>query len=168
MKIHVLPNTIAFEGVLDEGVAIEKLEAPLMKLKKEKNAQAVAVDFSKVSYANSAGIVVWLKAIYGAGVAIKYVNAPVWLVNQFNMIRGYFENGSFVESILAPYYAPKTQDSRNFTLKIGQDVPVLEDYSGFKLSNRVDDGKSYEIDFDPEQFFSFVAENFKTFKEKLK
>lgn len=168
MKAQLLPNTLAFEGILDEETKIGDLIAAFNQLKKSGIKPPVNLDFSKVNYANSAGIVIWLKFSHEAAIPFKYVNAPVWLVNQFNMIRDYFENGSFVETIDAPYFAPKTQDSRVFTLRIGKDVPLKDDYNGFTLPNRSADGKNYEIDFSPERYFSFISENLELFKEKIK
>ncbi|MGZ3722000.1 MAG: hypothetical protein ACXVA9_03655 [Bdellovibrionales bacterium] len=168
MKAHVLPNTLVFDGILDEETSMDELIGAFEKLKKAGITPPVSLDFSKVTYANSAGIVVWLKFSRHAATAFKYVNAPVWLVNQFNMINNYFEGGSFVQSLQVPYYAPKTQDSRVFTLELGKDIPLKENYTGLALPNRQFDGKLYEIDISPERYFHFISENFPKFKEMLK
>ena len=168
MNANILPNTLSFEGVLDEEVTLDQLLVYLGQLKSSGLTPPVNLDFSKVSYANSTGIVTWLKFTREAKLCFKYVNAPVWLVNQFNMVKGYFEFGSFVESMHVPYFAPKTQDSRVFNLTVGKDFPLLADYSNVTIPNRKADGRDYEIDFTPERYLSFISENLPNFKEKLK
>jgi ABC-type transporter Mla MlaB component len=168
MKSSVLPNTIIFEGVLDEETKMPELMAAYEKLKAAGVSPPVTLDFSQVTYANSTGIVVWLKFMQEVKTVFKYVNAPVWLVSQFNSIRGFLDHNSFVESFQAPYFAPKSQDSKAICLAIGKDVPVLKDYSEFNFANRAIQGKVYEIDFDPTQYLSFIADNFEAFKENIK
>ncbi len=168
MKAAVLPNTLAFDGILDEVSSFNHLVEAFEKLKQTGMKPPVNLDFSKVSYANSAGIVTWLKFTQAAKISFKYINAPIWLVNQFNMIRDYFQNGSYAESIEAPYFSPATQESRAFTLQLGKDIPLLNDYTNFVMPNRNVSGRVYEIDFSPELYFSFISENYSMFKELLK
>lgn len=168
MKVSTLPNTLVFSGILDEETSLDDLCASLKMIEASGAKGPICIDLSSVTYANSAGVVVWLKFAHQSQVPFKYVNAPVWLVNQFNTVRGYFDNGSFVETLNAPYFSPKSQDSRVFTLQLGKDIPILDDYSSFNVPNRVSDGKNYEIDFAPERYFSFISENFQTFKENIK
>lgn len=165
MKAQPLSNALVCEGILDEHSDSSEIEAAFKKIASN-GASSVDVDFSKVKYANSTGIVTWLKIAKHLGITIRYVNAPIWLVGQFNMIRDFFENGSYVESFAAPYYCPSTQESRALTLRMGKEVPVKTDYAQVKFPNVAVDGKTYEIDFSPERYFSFISENFKTFKEK--
>ena len=61
MKAAVLPNTLAFDGILDEVSSFNHLVEAFEKLKQTGIKPPVNLDFSKVSYANSAGIVTWLK-----------------------------------------------------------------------------------------------------------
>jgi len=168
MKVSVLPNTLMFEGILDEETVPGDLTAAHSKLTSAGISPPVTVDFSRVEYANSIGVVVWLKFTIESSLSFKYVNVPVWLVNQFNMIKGYFENGSFVETVQLPFFCPKTQESRAFTMQLGKEIPILADYSNLKLSMMRFDGKEYELDVNPERYFSFISENFELFKEKIK
>jgi hypothetical protein len=168
LKANVLPNTLLFEGILDEQTSEDHLRETLEKVKKAGIKPPLNLDFSKVTYANSAGVVIWLKFANKSGIAFKYINAPVWLVNQFNMISDYFVNQSFVETLSAPYFAPKSQDSIVFTLKVGKDIPILENYADFKMPNRAAEGKVYEIDFDPGRYFSFISENYQLFKTSVR
>jgi hypothetical protein len=168
MEIQGVGNTLMFDGIFDETVTQDDIHNAFNSLEEAKTKSPITVDFSKVPYANSSGVVVWLKAIHKIGQALRYVNAPIWLVNQFNILNGYFENGSYVESIHAPYFSKKTQDSKIFTLTLKKDVPILKDYADFEVPNRSDGDKTYECDFVPEQYFFFITENYAIFSEKLK
>jgi ABC-type transporter Mla MlaB component len=164
MRLNTLPNVILFEGVLDENTSLSELEASFLKMKSTSGGQPIALDFSKVLRANSSGILVWLRFLNKANYQFKYLNAPVWLVGQFNMISGHFRGGGFVESFQAPFFAPRTQASKNLTLVVGKDLPLQKDYSNFKIPNRAIDGENFEIDFDPDQYFHFLSENYEAFK----
>lgn len=168
MSVTVLPNTLVFEDVLDERVSVKELNDVHAKLTSGGFHPPIILDFSKVPYANSSGIVVWLRFLSEVKSEFKYVNTPIWLVNQFNMIDGHFVNESFVESFQAPFYAPATRDSEALTLVLGKDLPVLSDYGGFTFPNRIVDGKEFEIDFSPERYLSFISDNFEVFRRKIR
>lgn len=164
MRVNVLPNTMIFEGVLDENTSLTDIMDAFTKLKNAGAKAPITLDFSKVVRANSSGILIWLKFLKATNFQFKYVNAPVWLVGQFNMISGYFESGSFVESFQAPYFAPKSQASQHFKIIIGNEIKLQQAYSDSDLPKRVVNGEEYEIDFDPQQYFHFIVENYNNFK----
>lgn len=168
MRVSVLPNTLIFEGTLSEDSSPTELASALAKLEQLGIKDAVSLDFSKVSRANSAGIVIWLKFLKTLKHPVKYVNAPVWLVGQFNMIKGYFDNGGFVESFQAPIFCPANEYSKVVTFQVGKEVPILKSFDDFRLPNRMIDGQEYEMDFDPGQYLSFISENYEVFKDKIK
>jgi hypothetical protein len=167
MQMTILPNTMIFKGVLDEETTVGDFQSAFEKLKTLGITPPVSLDFSQVNYGNSVGLLGWLKFLAQTKNSFKYVNAPIWMINQFNTIKGYFENGSYVESVQAPYFCSKTQDSRSLTLVLGKDVPVLDNYTQYSAPNRSLDGKVFEVDFEPSQYFSFISENFKEFKAKI-
>lgn len=168
MKINILANALAFEGVLDEESSLKDLLAAFETVKANGFTPPLALSFAKVTRGNSAGIVTWLKFMKQIQTPVKYRDTPVWLVGQFNMIKGYFENSSYVESFQAPYYCENGQHSKVVTLVIGKDLPILDDYSRYVFPHLQIDGKEYEIDFDPAQFLSFIGENHASFRENLK
>ena len=168
MKIHVQANALAFDGVLDEETSLKDLLTAFEEVRSKGFKPPLVLSFAKVTRGNSAGIVTWLKFMKQIQTPVKYIDTPVWLVGQFNMIKGYFENSSYVESFQAPYYCEDGQHSKVLTLVIGKDLPVLDNYAGYQFSRQKIDGKDYEIDFDPQQFLSFISENHLSFKEKLK
>jgi ABC-type transporter Mla MlaB component len=163
MILNTLPNTMIFEGVLDENTLLSDLESALSKISGVSKGNYINVDLSKVHRANSSGILVWLKFLNRAGYRFKYINAPVWLVEQFNIISGYFAKGSVVESFQAPFYSPKSQKSINVNLMIGKDVPLLRDYRNYSVPSREFNGETYEADFAPAQYFNFLSLNYDNF-----
>lgn len=164
MKVVVLPDSLVFEGVLDEETLPADLSAALSKLVAAGSKATVKLDLSKVSYCNSAGIMVWIRFLRASNMKFQYINAPIWLINQFNMIGEVLINGSFVSSFQAPYFCTETQESRSLTLELGKDLPVMQDYSSYTATNRIIEGKEYEPDYNPPRYFHFIAENFAQFK----
>lgn len=164
MKINVLQNSLIFEGLLDEETSIADLLMAHGKLMAADSKPPIAADFSKVLYGNSAGIVIWIRYMREVKIAFNYVNTPIWLVGQINMIRDFLANGSFVSSFQAPFFAPSSQESRAFTLQVGKDIPMLKDYSEFRVPTRAFQGKDYESDFVPQRYLAFIAENYEHFK----
>ena len=157
MKFHILPGTLVFEGVLDETCVLDDFLKVFEDFKSQGHNGEVKVDLSKVKRANSTGIVVWLKFLQSIKTPVCYMNCPVWLVNQFNMIDQFFHNNSKVGSIQTPFYCEETGACRVVTLNLGEEVPILESYENYTFENRTIDGKVYEPDFDPEGYLSFIS-----------
>lgn len=154
-----------FEGILDEDVQQSTLINAFAKLKASGLTPPLVLDFSKVEYANSAGILTWVKFLREINVACRYVNAPIWLIHQMNMIDDFLKNGSTVYSFQAPYFCPETQESKSLLLVVGKDIPVQKDYAGFAAPNRSEGGKVYECDFIPERYLSFISGNYEQFSK---
>lgn len=171
MTFKIDKGTLYFEGVLDETCSFKGLQKELsngLELKTSSDsADYVSIDLSGVKRANSTGIVVWLDFIKKTQAKFRYVKAPIWLVGQFNMIRGFFENGSYVESLQVPFYCSEEDLVEAVFLKIGEDIPILEDYTNFQLENRIIGGKEFEPDVEPNQYFSFICHNLETFKARF-
>lgn len=157
MKVEILPNKLQFEGVLDEQCSLDTLVDAFAQLKDSGLKEPLSIDLSQVRRANSSGIIIWLKFLQKTATQMCYVNTPVWLVNQFNMIDQFFENASKVESVQAPYYCEDTGGSLNIKLNIGEEIPIKDSYDDFSVENRVVDGQEYEPDFEPERYFSFLT-----------
>jgi hypothetical protein len=168
MKVNIVDGRFIFEGVMDEGFSPSALEQALQAALEGRLAPPFALDFSQVSRANSNGILIFLRFLAKAEHQFKYVNAPEWLVNQFNLISGYFVNNSYVESLFAPYFSAKNGKYIQKLLVIGKDIPLLEDYSKMALPELEIDGLNFEIDFYPEQYFQFISENLESFLKSFK
>lgn len=166
MKCKVLPHVLMYEGVLDENTSYSELLQTFEEYKKKSKQEIVTVDLSKVSRANSTGIVTWLRFISASKATFKYINVPKWLVGQFNMINGFLVNKSYVESLQVPFFSQENESVINFFYTIGKEIPILESYESFSLPNRIENGREYEMDANPEQYFSFISQNFQELKGK--
>ncbi len=165
MKVTTLPGQMNFEGVLDERSDFALVEQSFSKLKSENQGKPITVDFSKVTRGNSSGIMKWLQFLDKVKYCFRYVGAPVWLVNQFNAISGYFAGGSYPYSIQAPFFCEATETSMDFTLILGKDLEIRSDYTGFQIPDVVVDGQEFQIDFEPEYYFQFITANYEYFKK---
>lgn len=160
MTISLLPNLIIFEGILDENSNLDVVEN---HFKNHHSGEPICVDFSKVRFGNSIGIVKWLRVLLNHNMRIDYINAPIWLVKQFNMISTFLEKGDWVSSLYIPYYCADTDEELLVKMDIGKDIPILKNYSSFKLEDRDVDQKTFEPDIAPSLYFDFIAKNYETF-----
>lgn len=168
MQPTLLPNMICFEGDLDETVIIDDIVKAFDDfLENNSESTHISVDFSKVLYANSSGIIFWIKFLDKKNYSIKYVNCPLWLVNQFNMIMGFLNNNSFVESLQIPFFSETNNKSLSVLYYLKKDIPLLKSYSDFNLENKEIEGISFEPDIVEKQYFDFISKNIDTFQKYL-
>jgi len=148
--------SVVFEGVLDEHTQFAPLRTLLSETAQALKGARVRLDLSQVKRANSVGILGWFKLVQGLGLSATYVNVPVWLAEQFNFADG-LRGDTFVESLLAPFYCPEDDTHAIVTLVVGTQVPLLDDYSDFEIRIPGEGGKVLEPDFEPEEYFAFLA-----------
>jgi ABC-type transporter Mla MlaB component len=159
MQVSLDGTVVGLIGVLNEHVDLHSVEAAIMTAHQMASDERgeVSLDLSKVQRANSSGLLQWLRMTKRLKVPLCYVNVPVWLVEQFNMIDEFFDGQVRVESIFAHFYSPDTDSSESRLLKIGTDVPVLEHYRNFSAAATSSEGKGLEPDFDERSYFHFIA-----------
>ena len=167
MKAKVLDQGLAFEGVLDENASLEELQKAFKTLKSKKSNGPYEMDFHAVTRGTSSGILIWLRFLNSIQSQIIYTRVPVWLVAQFSMIKGYFSNQSYVRDMMVPFFDTKNDRSLSKLMKLGSEIPIKNSYAGFEMPHIVIEGQSCEPDFLPEQYFSFISENYSSF-EKIK
>ncbi|MFZ9519089.1 MAG: hypothetical protein ACO3A4_01295 [Silvanigrellaceae bacterium] len=148
---------VSLEGILNEHVDLQIVESAVIDASKAAKGKAVSLDLSKVNRANSSGLLQWLRMTKRLKCALNYVNTPVWLVEQFNMIDEFFDGQISVESIYAHFYCPETDSSETHLLKLGVEVPIQEQYKTFQLKVTSTNGQSLEPDFDERSYFHFIA-----------
>ena len=163
MDVRVEGRTLHFSGVLDEASIMDAVKTSIEEGASNAAGQRVLFDLSEVKRANSCGILSWLRLLRDVDVPVTYINTPIWLIAQFNMIAEFFSGEVDVESIQAPFYCPDDDTSIALTLLIGKDVPVQDDYEDFEFENRTIEGREYEPDFDPAEYFAFIAVNYQRF-----
>ncbi len=166
MRAAAADSVMKFDGILDETTSFENLVSLAQPIEAN-SPEIVAADLSKIQRANSTGIVTWLRFVKQCPFPLKYVNSPKWLVSQFNMINGFFVNGSYVESFQVPFFCPEDESYFVFTMLVGIDIPILDSYTNFIVPNRMLNEKIYEVDIEPELYFSFISQNAKIFREKI-
>ena len=85
-------------GAIDEDSDFNELMGLEQKL--------VSFNFDKVTMINSCGIREWIKFIEKISTRsnIVYKNCPQIIIEQINMVHGFFRQGATIESFYAPYY----------------------------------------------------------------
>jgi hypothetical protein len=89
---------LEFHGNIDEDAVFSNLQVA--------GDTEITLDLEHVTGVNSCGIREWMKWLktIPAGVKLNYVNCPKLIVDQMNMVAGFFPPGSTVESFYVPYY----------------------------------------------------------------
>lgn len=101
-------------GAIDEDADFKELTGLEQK--------TMAFDFDKVTMINSCGIREWIKFIekIPAKSRIVYKNCPQIIIEQINMVHGFFRQGATIESFYAPYYCEKCGKEAKIHLKSDQ------------------------------------------------
>lgn len=154
MQAAIKNNTLSLSGTLNEDTDFHVLRQQIGLM----GNRAFHVNLKRVERANSCGIIAWFKMVRELQLQITYVEAPIWLIEQFNM-NPFFLKGCSVKSFFAPFYDTSSNDHEILLLELGKDVPYLADYSDFELDPAELGRPELEADFDSEEFFQFVAAN---------
>lgn len=85
-------------GAIDEDVDFKELIGLEQK--------TVSFDFNQVSMINSCGIREWIRFMekIPEKSTVIYKNCPQIIIEQMNMVHGFFRKGSQIESFYAPYF----------------------------------------------------------------
>lgn len=88
-------------GAIDEDSDFKELAAL--------GQQKIAFDFEKITMINSCGIREWIRFIEELPPTCKifYKNCPQIIIEQINMVHGFFREGASIESFYAPYFCDK-------------------------------------------------------------
>ncbi|WPU66181.1 hypothetical protein [Peredibacter starrii] len=84
--------------------------------------KTISFDFDKVSMINSCGIREWIKFIekIPESTHIIYNNCPQIIIEQINMVHGFFRKGASINSFYAPYFCEKCDKENKVHLKADQ------------------------------------------------
>lgn len=84
--------------------------------------KTISFDFDKVSIINSCGIREWIKFIEKVPekTHIVYKNCPQIIIEQINMVHGFFRKGASINSFYAPYYCESCSKESKVHLKADQ------------------------------------------------
>ncbi len=114
----------------------------------------MSFDFDKVNMINSCGIREWIKFIekIPEKTHIIYRNCPQIIIEQINMVHGFFRKGASIESFYAPYYCETCGKENKMHLKAEQvknrKAPKLECPKC---------GDAMDFDAIDAQYFSFLG-----------
>jgi anti-anti-sigma regulatory factor len=116
--------------------------------------KTISFDFDKVSMINSCGIREWIKFIevFPEKNNIIYRNCPQIIIEQINMVHGFFRKGASIESFYAPYYCEKCGKENKIHIKAEQ----VKNRKAPKMDCEVC-GEEMDFDAIEAQYFSFLG-----------
>ena len=158
MKIFFEKNTLFFEGILDETSDLQAFEAQLQKGLDKNSLKELRLDVSKITRANSSGIMIFLRLLKKISIDFSYIGVPSWLVNQFNMVSQFLPINGRVESIQVPFFCEVDDEEKTFTLEVGTDIELLSTYLGYDIPERIIGDQVFEIDVAPSDYFQFLCQ----------
>lgn len=105
---------VEFVGAIDEDSDFRELSNLAQK--------TMTFDFDKVNMINSCGIREWIKFLetIPPRTSIVYRNCPQIIIEQINMVHGFFREGASIESFYAPYYCEKCGKEQKVHLNSSQ------------------------------------------------
>ena len=114
----------------------------------------IVFDFDKVSMINSCGIREWIKFLetIPEKINIVYRNCPQIIIEQINMVHGFFRKGASIESFYAPYYCEKCGKENKMHLRTDQ----VKNRKAPKLECPTC-GEEMDFDAIEAQYFSFLG-----------
>lgn len=115
---------LSFSGMIDEDVDFSQI--PIVA------KESYLFNFDGVKAINSCGIREWVKFTeqFAPQVTLVYENCTQIIIEQINMVAGFFRKGSKVESFYAPYFCEACDDERkilvNGSLIEGTSAPEMK------------------------------------------
>lgn len=136
---------IRLDGVIDEDVDFSSINTPL-------KARYV-FDFNGVKGINSCGIREWVRFSekIDPSTQLVYLNCTQIIIEQINMVAGFFRKGSKVERFYAPYFCEDCDQEK----KILIDADKIQDGSAPTVVCETCQ-KPMEFDALEEQYFRFL------------
>lgn len=116
--------------------------------------QTISFDFNQVNMINSCGIREWIKFIekIPEKTHIKYNNCPQIIIEQINMVHGFFRKGAEINSFYAPYYCEKCGKEQKVHLEASQ----VKNRKAPKMECPTC-GEEMDFDAIEAQYFSFLG-----------
>lgn len=131
-------------GMLNEKAVLPRLDHDKMLL-----------DLEGLTGINSSGVMRWLKWLNEHRFkTLTLVKCPEPAVHMFSLVAGALPTNLAVDSFYVPFLHEPSGDRRNILFRIGRDF----DEQGRLLVplKRAIDGKEYQIDSSPDQYFNFI------------
>jgi DNA-directed RNA polymerase subunit RPC12/RpoP/anti-anti-sigma regulatory factor len=145
---QILPDELRVEliGPIDEDSDFREI----LGLQQKK----MTFDFEQVNMINSCGIREWIKFLeeLPATAEISYENCPQIIIEQINMVHGFFKNGAVIKSFYAPYFC----ESCDKEIKVKLESMQVEGRKAPKLNCPQCGSDGIEFDAIEAQYFSFL------------
>ncbi|MFP5492808.1 MAG: FmdB family zinc ribbon protein [Bacteriovoracia bacterium] len=106
--------TVMLAGTIDEDADFLPLEGL--------SQPEIVFDFQQITLLNSCGIREWISFIakLPAPTRVTYRRCPQIIIEQINMVHGFFREGAVIESFYAPYYCEKCDKESKLLLNTSQ------------------------------------------------
>lgn len=91
---------------------------------KADGATEILIDWKKVENMNSCGVRDWIKCLktFPPESKITYSHCPPIIVEQMNMVAGFFPKGAVVESLYVPFFCEKCKKQDMVLLVSGKEI----------------------------------------------
>lgn len=113
----------------------------------------ISFDFNQVNMINSCGIREWIKFLekIPATTTVTYNNCPQIIIEQINMVHGFFRQGASINSFYAPYFC----ESCDKEVKVHLTADKVKNRKAPKMECPKC-GSDMEFDAIESQYFSFL------------
>lgn len=146
---QILQDELSVEliGAIDEDADFKELLGLLQK--------RVSFDFNQVNMINSCGIREWIKFLekIPESTTIFYNNCPQIIIEQINMVHGFFRKGAVINSFYAPYFCENCGKESKVHLKAEQ----VKNKKAPKESCPHCGAEDMEFDAIEAQYFNFLG-----------
>lgn len=134
-------------GAIDEDVDFKELLGLEQK--------SITFDFNQVNMINSCGIREWIKFLdeIPDSCSITYINCPQIIIEQINMVHGFFKKGAEIKSFYAPYFCEKC----NKEAKIHLEASQVKNRKAPRIDCPHCGNENIEFDAIEAQYFSFLG-----------
>lgn len=107
---------VQLEGSINEDADLSAVKAD--------GASDISVDWKKVEAMNSCGVRDWIKCLkaFPPSAKITYANCPPIIVEQMNMVAGFFPKGAAVESLYVPFFCETCKKQDMILLTSGKEI----------------------------------------------
>ncbi len=115
----------------------------------------ISFDFKQVSMINSCGIREWIRFLekIPPKTAIVYQNCPQIIIEQINMVHGFFRKGAVISSLYAPYFCEKC----NKEAKVHLQTEQIKNRKAPKVECPHCGNEKMEFDAIEGQYFAFLG-----------
>jgi hypothetical protein len=157
MQVRFEARTLYVTGTFTEGEDFSPLLSFFSMFDPKTHPLPLLIDLSSVTRSNSIGLLEWLRIIGSNQFPMVYVRAPIWLAEQFSLLKALLPSHMTVHSFFATFFDTHSEENRHILLEVGKDIPLLESYDTYAFSGpRVEHGR-LEADFDCDVFLHFLT-----------